>query len=264
MSRTTPRALIIGLATAAALGTGAAAVAVSASGSSQATAVAAVKPAGHAVVSLSGWKLTLPVNSSGCQCGSAAQLNPARLVSPWLTQNSVGLAFWAPAKGATTPNSKHARTELVSLNEYVEGSGTHTLKVTEFVQQVPTSGDITIGQIHGGGSTSSIPLLMFHYLKGTLTAATRNSASAQGLTWTPVLAGVPMNSTFSFTITQDTAGTMLVTAKAGTKSGKASIPLPPSFKSMVLRFQVGDYQQDPVNNSTTDGGRLTISSLSQN
>lgn len=266
MSRTTSRTLVVGLATAAALATGAAAVAVAASESDTTTAAkpaAARQPAGHRAVSLSGWKLTLPVDSSGCQCGSAAQVNPARLVSPWLTQNSAGLAFWAPAKGATTPNSKHARTELVSLNEYVEGSGTHTLNVTESVQQVPTSGDITIGQIHGGGSTSSIPLLMFHYLKGSLAAATRKSASAQGLTWTPVLGGVPMNSSFSFTITQNTSGTMLITAKAGTRSGKASIPLPSSFHGMDLRFQVGDYQQDPVNNSNTDGGRLTITALAQ-
>lgn len=39
---------------------------------------ATAAPAPRATVSLSGWNLTLPVDSSGCQCGDAAQLSPRR------------------------------------------------------------------------------------------------------------------------------------------------------------------------------------------
>jgi hypothetical protein len=59
-----------------------------------ATIVLALSPAlgakAASTVSLSGWKLTLPVDSSGCQCGSAATIDPATVKAPWLTRDSDG------------------------------------------------------------------------------------------------------------------------------------------------------------------------------
>jgi hypothetical protein len=71
--------------------------------------------ANNSAVSLSGWKLTLPVNADGDLGGKAQQLRVAAATSPWLIRNADGsLTFWAPSAGATTPNSRHSRTELVS------------------------------------------------------------------------------------------------------------------------------------------------------
>jgi len=226
--------------------------------------LAAPAPAAASPVSLSGWKLTLPVDSSGCQCGSATDVNPAAVTPPWLVRNSNGsLAFWAPTKGAHTPNSLHPRTELVDLSDFTAGSGTHTLKGTFSIQKLPSANDIIIGQIHGGGSSSSIPLVMLHYRGGDIVVVTRKSPTAGGSTTATVLTKVPLGAVFSYTIEQS-GSKFLVSAAYGSKSGHATVSVPSSFKGMDVRFQAGDYQQTDANQSSTDGGRLTISALSAN
>jgi hypothetical protein len=225
----------------------------------------AAPPSPTAAVSLAGWKLTLPVNSSGCQCGNnATEVNPAAITPPWLVRNSNGsLTFWAPTKGATTPHSLHPRTELVDLSDFTAGSGTHSLKGTFSIQKLPSANDIIIGQIHGGGSSSAIPLLMLHYRSGTLDVVTRKSPTVGGSTDNTLLTGVPMNTAFSYTITQN-GSKFVVSVVYGAKTGTATIPVPSSFKGMDVRFQAGDYQQTNANNSPTDGGRLTVTALTAN
>lgn len=218
-----------------------------------------------AAVSLAGWKLTLPVDASGCQCGnSATEVNPAAVTAPWLIRNSDGsLTFWAPTKGATTPHSLHPRTELVDLSDFTAGSGTHTLKATLSIQKLPSADDIIVGQIHGGGSQSAIPLLMLHYESGKIVIVTRKSPTVGGDTTVTVLTGIPLNAAFSYTITQS-GSRFLVTAAYGAKTGRATIPVPGPFKGGDVRFQAGDYQQTDANHSSTDGGRLTMTALAAN
>jgi len=225
---------------------------------------ASAAPLPRAEVSISGWNLTLPVDSSGCQCGDAEQLSPATLDSPWLTRNSSGsLVFWAPTKGATTPNSAHPRTELVSTSDFSgDSSGTHTLNATLSIQQLPPANDIIIGQIHGGGSSSSIPLLLLHYTSGSLVVWVRPTPSTGSQPVATLLTGVPLNTSFSYTITE-TGSTMHVSVTYGSKHGSSSTTLGSGFDGMTLRFQAGDYQQSDANQSSTEGGRLTITALSQ-
>ena len=222
-----------------------------------------------AEVSLTGWKLTLPVNSAGKQSGGASTVSPAKITAPWLTRNADGsLTFFAPTKGAHTPNSPHPRTELVSDNDFNAGSGTHTMTATMVMQQLPSAQDIIIGQIHGGGPISSVPLLMLHYRhtsadaanSGRVTLTVRKNPTVAGSDLSTVLTDVPMNAAFSYTITES-AGGFTVTADSGGRTGKQTVPLNPSFQGKDVRFQVGDYQQTPANDSATDGGRLTIKAL---
>lgn len=256
------RALVAG-AGALAL-TGALSLTAFLSGSASAEPAHATSKPPAATVSLNGWNLTLPVDSSGCQCGAATEISPATLKSPWLVRNSDGsLTFWAPTKGAHTPHSLHPRTELVSRTDFTAGSGTHVLTATFVMQKLPSANDIMIGQIHGGGSSSAIPLLMLHYRdNGQIVVVTRKDPTVAGSTTATVLTGVPMNAAFSYTITQ--SGTKFtVTATYGSKHGSATITVPGSFRGMDVRFQAGDYQQTNANNSATDGGRLTVTALSQ-
>lgn len=232
-----------------------------------ATALAVAVDAGSALAAspptLAGWKLTLPVSSSGCQCGDAAQVNPAAATPPWLVRNSDGsLTFWTPTKGAHTPNSRRTRTELNSLTSYRAGSGTHTLQEILSVQKLPSGGDIIIGQIHGTGTNSAVPLLMLHYKQGNLVVATRNSPTVSGDSKKTVLSDVPLNAPFSYTITQSD-GNFLVSASHGSKQQQITVPVPASFTNMDVRFQTGDYQQTDANDSDTDGGQLTVTALSQ-
>ena len=227
------------------------------------SANAAITP--KATVSISGWNLTLPVDSSGCQCGSAEQLSPAAITAPWLTRNSDGsLGFWAPTKGATTPNSAHPRTELVSTSSFSGGSSTtHTLNSTLSIQQLPSANDIIIGQIHGGGSSSSIPLLLLHYTSGSLVVWVRPTPTTASTPVATLLTGVPLNASFSYTISE-TGTSMSVSVAYGSKTGHSTIALPSGFDGMTLRFQAGDYQQTNANSSSTDGGRMTVTALSKN
>jgi hypothetical protein len=226
---------------------------------------AVVRPA--ATVSLSGWKLTLPVNSSGGQSGAATTVNPAVVTPPWLTRNSDGtLTFWAPTKGATTPNSAHPRTELVRTTDVTAGSGNHTMSTDVTMQQLPAgSNDIIIGQIHGSGSNSSVPLLMLHYTSGRIWVAVRNNPTVSGSQTATLLTGVPMNQPISFHITAN--GTNLTSSVTVTSTGQSAShtnALNSSFNGMAVRWQVGDYQQTNANSSSTAGGRLTINYLSAN
>ena len=255
-----------------ALGTSAAALAgvlavlvegTSATAAPAPAAAPAAKPA--ATLSLTGWNLTLPVDSSGCQCGDAEQLDPAAITAPWLTRNSAGaLVFWAPTEGATTPNSAHPRTELVSDDDFTgDGSGTHVLSSTLSVQQLPPAGDIVIGQIHGGGSSSSIPFVLLHYTSGSLVVWARPSPSAGSTKDATLLTGVPLNGSFSYTLTESGKKVEVSVSYDGRQAG-TTISLPSGFDGMDLRFQAGDYQQSDANQSSTEGGRLTVTALSQN
>ena len=223
-------------------------------------------------VSLSGWKLSLPVNSSGQQSGASATVDPAAVDPPWLTRNSNGsLTFFAPTKGAHSPHSLHPRTELVRTSDFTAGSGNHTMAGTFVMQKLPSAQDIIIGQIHCGGADSSIPLLMLHYKHTSSDAANsgrvflvvRTNPTVAGTDTATVLSGVPMNAAFSYTITAN-GSSFTVSATSGSKSGKSTIALNSSFKGKDVRFQVGDYQQTEANNSSTDGGKLTINALTAN
>lgn len=257
------RRLVLGV-TATALA-GALAVIVEGTSATAAPAPAAApaaKPA--ATVSLSGWKLTLPIDSSGCQCGDAEQLDSAAVTAPWLTRNSAGaLVFWAPTKGATTPNSAHPRTELVSDDDFTgDGSGTHVLSSTLSIQQLPPADDIVVGQIHGGGSSSSIPFVLLHYTSGSLVVWSRPTPSAGSTKDATLLTGIPLNEPFSYTLTESGKKIEVSVTYDGRKAS-TTIALPSGFDGMDLRFQAGDYQQSDANQSATEGGRLTATALSQ-
>ena len=235
-----------------------------AAGAAFATAPGAVAAQPDATVSLSGWKLTLPVNSSGEQTGAATTVSPAAVTPPWLTRNSSGtLTFWAPTEGATTPNSAHPRTELVDTTDFTAGSGSHTLSADMTMQELPAgSDDIIIGQIHGSGSDSSVPLLMLHYTSGRIWVAVRDNPTVEGTQTATLLTGVPMNEAFSYHITAD--GSSLTSEVAVTSTGQTAthtITLNSSFEGMPVRWQVGDYQQTDANDDSTDGGRLTLNDL---
>ncbi|HEY0496705.1 MAG TPA: polysaccharide lyase family 7 protein [Kutzneria sp.] len=252
------RALIAAAAAVAVVGAGAIGFSAAQSPASAATAV-----------SLTGWRLTLPVDAAGKQSGASTTVSPAKVTSPWLTRTSAGaLAFFAPTKGAHTPNSPHPRTELVSVNDFAAGAGTHTMSATMVMQQLPSAQDIIIGQIHGGGPISSVPLLMLHYRhtsadavnSGRVTLTIRKNPTVSGSDLTTVLTNVPMNAPFSYTITENAAG-FTVTATSAGRTGKQTAALNPPFQGKDVRFQVGDYQQTEANNSATDGGKLTITAL---
>ena len=220
-------------------------------------------------VKLDGWKLTIPEASA---TGTAASVNPVNGAEPWLTRGDNGsVTFWAPVQGATTPNSQHARTELVSLQNFKAGAGPHTLRASVSVGQVPSAKqDIILGQIHGADDISSVPFVMLHYDAGQIRVVVKQVQSGSTSAKYPLIAGVPLNSPFEFTISDTGNGNLSFTATHGSDSRTATAAIPTPFHGATVRFQAGDYQQaesgggGPGTASTGgDGARVTFFALDE-
>lgn len=214
-------------------------------------------------VPLSGWKLTLPVSSTGELGGKAQELAAAAVIAPWLTRAADGsLVFWAPSTGATTPNSGHSRTELIADSGFGFGSGEHTLAATLTVTQAPAKDpDIIVGQLHGNGANSAVPFVMVHWRDQSIVAVIKDSLTGSDSQTISLLSGVPLNSRFSYAITDDGNGSVTVTAACGSRSDRTTVRAAGVFQGSDVRFQAGDYQQATAGTSSADGGRVTFSSI---
>jgi len=230
-------------------------------------------------IDLSQWQLILPVNKGGDLSGTSAKdEHPAKLFSPWLTQQSDGsLLFWAPAGGATTGHSLHSRTELDFLSSFSAGQGTHTLKATVVVQQLPTvSHDIVIGQIHGYGSTySAAPFVLLSFDKTTLTVGVEDKPKLGGSTGPSdgevtttytVLKNVALNQPLAYTITADGSqltfsATLYTASGAQERYGSTSVALPAAWNGVPVNFDAGDYEQDDAASSHSGGGKVAFYAL---
>ena len=109
------------------------------------------------LVDLGNWYLTLPTGPAG----DPDTVQPAQLAgysSAYfrLNQSRDGVVFTAPVTGATTKNSHYPRSELREMNGTEEAAwsnetGTHTLRATEAVTELPESKpELVTAQIHGG------------------------------------------------------------------------------------------------------------------
>jgi hypothetical protein len=109
------------------------------------------------LVDLANWYLTLPTGADG----DPDTVQPDRLGTYSSTYFEVnrdedGVVFTAPVDGVTTRNSAYPRSELREMNgeqeaEWSNGSGTHTLRATEAVTELPpTKPEVVTAQIHGG------------------------------------------------------------------------------------------------------------------
>ena len=214
-------------------------------------------------VSLSGWKLTLPVDAGGDLSGKAQQLRVAAATSPWLVRNADGsLTFWAPSAGATTPNSRHSRTELVSGSGFAFGAATRTLAATLEVTQVQVKApDIIVGQIHGNGAINSVAFVMVHWRSQSIVVVVKNAMSGSSSQTSTLLSGVPLGARFSYAITDDGDGALTVTATCDGRTNRMNVRVPAVFLGSDVRFQVGDYQQATAAVSPADGGRVTFYSI---
>jgi hypothetical protein len=223
------------------------------------SAVAAPPAAGP--ISLTGWKLSLPVTGPS---GNAATVQPAAVSAPWLTDNpGGGLMFWAPAVGATTKHSEHPRTELDSLTDFAAGSGRHTLTASLTVLQEPrdTQG-VIVGQIHGSGTISSVPYVMVRHQLDRLYVVVKQVKDGNDHVNYPLLNGLPLNTPFTFSVTDSGDGCLAFTATTPDgRSRSAAAPVPGPFLGQPVRFQAGDYQQSKEPIGADDGARVVFDSL---
>ena len=222
---------------------------------------AAATPPAAGPISLTGWKLSLPVTGPS---GNAATVQPAAVSAPWLTPApGGGLMFWAPAVGATTKHSEHPRTELDSLTDFAAGSGRHTLTASLTVLQEPRDTEgVIVGQIHGAGTISSVPYVMVRHQLDRLYVVVKQVRDGNDHVNYPLLNGLPLNTPFTVTVTDSGDGCLAFTAT--TRDGRARTavaPVPSAFLGQSVRFQVGDYQQSKEPDGADDGARVVFDSL---
>jgi alginate lyase/fibronectin type III domain protein len=121
------------------------------------------------VLDLHRWRLNLPVDSKGGTSEESALVRQPELLTYTDTSFALdaarnGVVFTAGVGGATTENSKYARSELRelsasgSLAAWSARSGTHTMTVTGSVDRLPANKpQVSAAQIHG---SSDIPLIV--------------------------------------------------------------------------------------------------------
>jgi hypothetical protein len=214
---------------------------------------------------LSSWRLTLPVDADGGTDGTARVINPATVYPPYLTQDSKGsLVFWAPTEGAATSHSGSPRTELIDNTGFTTGtSGVHSLSATVTLGQVPkTSRTIIVGQIHGDGDVNADPYTMLYYSDGKVhVKVNQQLSSGSNYLDYPLLTGVAVGDTFSYTITDEGNGDLRFTATHNGSSQEKTAPVPSVWSGETVRFQAGDYEQLKGDPSDGDGGKLTLAAL---
>jgi hypothetical protein len=187
----------------------------------------------------------------------------------------------APENGTVTANGAGPRTELTEPNNFFTFAGNHSIKFTQQVVQLPSCGEVCIGQIKGDSYSPvvSMPYLL-SYMKSQVAQLTRGSDGSSCL----IVAEVVFDGRRVLVQTRDkncnNVNTFLGNYALGEEiriqmtvrdfivvvsSNKvAGVRFDYSFwkhASYGMRFKVGVYDQCAVRNSTLSG-RTRLSGLS--
>jgi poly(beta-D-mannuronate) lyase len=116
-----------------------------------------------ALLDLTNWKVTLPVDAVGETTGRATEVTQPHLASfarePYfMVRSDGGVRFRAPTSGATTQGSTYPRSELremtdggTKLASWSTSEGRHSMTIEQAITVVPaTKRHVVAGQIHDG------------------------------------------------------------------------------------------------------------------
>jgi hypothetical protein len=223
-------------------------------------------------IDLSHWSLTLPTGTKG----RPNILSTSRLLGGYTSKyfyvgSDGGTVFWSPVNGVKTPGSTYARSELREAkpdgSEYnwKLADGTATLSATLAVNQVPSTGNVVVGQIHdnGVGKAKNAPLIMLLYKfdkssgTGSLIAQVRRTPTAAKVTNYTVASGINLNTQFSYQIQLRPDDTLSVEVNGANEySGAVAL----SWNKQGLYFKAGSYPHDSSGKSS-EGGRVSFYAL---
>lgn len=227
-----------------------------------------------ALLDLSHWSLTLPVDSSGGTSGEAQIISTDQLLAGYSAQwfygatdaANEGVAFWSPINGALTAHSSSSRSELREMLNPPDFASnwtwdtTSTLTAKLAVNQVPSAdGKVIVGEILGYNGVDptigELAQLIFQYHgnsdRATLYALVLASPQASGSTATPmqITDSLRLNQVFSYTIHTESR---VVSFSDGTHT--VSAPIDPSWQNVGLFFRAGAHPR-AAGPSSTDGAR---------
>ena len=209
---------------------------------------------------LSHWKLTLPIDDAGGTTGESTEVkNPALQTYSsefFYTGTDGAMVFWCPVIGATTSGATAPRTELREQmiagdsSQNWSATGTHRLHGQCRVTQLPDTGAVIIGQVHGYPSQRLIKL---QYDTGRVQVYVRTSLAAGGdtkFTWT-----VATNALINYEI-QVTDGVAIIAVNGVTNSHNF-VADDPAWQTITYYFKAGAYLQDNAG-PVTEGGRVSF------
>jgi hypothetical protein len=140
----------------------------------------------------------------------------------------------------------------------------HILRASVTVLQVPRDGEgVIVGQIHGAADIKSVPYVMLRYQGGAVHVVVKNLHKGLDREFYPLLEGVPLNSTFDFTLADRGNGELVFTGTQAGRTREIRAPIPAAFMGATVRFQAGDYQQSDHPDGDDDGGRVTFHRLTE-
>jgi hypothetical protein len=228
------------------------------------------KPPG-ANFNLTNYYLGLPVDSSGWTNGLSASVPAAQLITGYsnawyfYTGPDGAMTFWAFVLGATTSGSSYPRSELreqlspPSNTSNWLAYGTHTLDAQCKVTQVPSSGKVIIGQIHGY-TGAALPLVKLQYNNGTIEALIKTNANDTLTDKKYIYSYVGLSNTMTYQI-KAVDGLISVTVNGTTQSLNV-FQTDPDWATNTLYFKAGSYCQDNVG-TTNEGSRVAFYSLAR-
>jgi Alginate lyase/Immunoglobulin domain len=219
---------------------------------------------------LSHWYLGLPVDSSGGTTGNSASIPASQLVAGYTnalyfyTGADGAMVFWAPVTGATTSGSSYPRSELreeldpPSTSSNWFAFGTHYLDAQCKVLQVPSTGKVIIGQIHGF-TGAALPLVKIQYHSGVIEGLVKTNANDDGSDFKFTYMNVGLSNLVTYQI--KVVNGRISIAVNGVTNSMNVFQTDPDWQTNTLYYKAGSYCQDNVG-TTNEGSRVAFYAVS--
>jgi hypothetical protein len=215
------------------------------------------------MIDLATWNLTIPVGVPATIIST--QLLVGGYQDHYFQSDAAKIFFWAPVNGSTTSNASYPRSELREtfadgkLRNWNYPSADNYLSATLKVTQVPSSGRMVIGQIHGYKNDKPMLKLEYEYkastASGTLVAKVRMIPDGNVQT-IKLASGISLNQELKYSIHLTPNGTLGIIVN----SAKWSARLNQGWATHLLYFKAGAYPQDN-SGYETEAGSATFYNL---
>ena len=220
---------------------------------------------------LSHWKLQLPIDPNGVLSGT--NLGVMEILTPQLLAGYTSeyfysgadgaMTFWAPVTGATTSGSSDPRSELREMLNTNDtsvdwlGQGVHTMNAQCQVLQVPSSGNVCIGQIKAF-TGNAFPLVFMLYNNGTVQGRIKTDSYDDASDFTFNYANVGLSNNISYQVQM--VNGLITIAVNGVTNSLNVYSTDPRWATNTFYFKAGDYCQDNVG-TDLEGGRVAFYGL---
>ena len=220
---------------------------------------------------LSHWKLQLPIDTNGVL--SATNLGVMEILTPQLlagyasdyfySGSDGAMTFWAPVTGATTSGTSYPRSELREMLNTNDtsvdwtGQGVHTINAQCQVLQIPSSGNVCIGQIKAF-TGNTFPLVFMLYNNGVVQGRIKTDSFNDGSDFTFNYANVGLSNNIAYQVQM--VNGLITIAVNGVTNSLNVYQTDPRWTTNTFYFKAGDYCQDNVG-TDLEGARVAFYAL---